>query len=328
MLDEQPSTAWLSIFSSSSQQHLHSFGSSTLINVVWSLALLQHRPPSDWTLSCMAALSRSFAVTAAALADSTAAEDQHLQQQLSVAVQARQQDLEVEPLSPAQLVRVSWSLAALDCQLPAAFSAQLLQLCMQHASHLDADSLAQLVWAWDRLDTTQDKQYVRQIAAAVRSQLMPHAYDSLMGGVLQGSYSSSSAGSRSSSRAGHSGADTVLQRPLPKLRVGQQQRVVMCSTGSGPGRAVVVGQQQQMAAAGRSWGVQEGGAVLAAVAAPAGAAGFVPQRGFVVGGGKVKLGTKQQLMATLQKIYAAEVKSLGGSSGSSGAADAAELSVV
>jgi len=47
--------------------------------------------------------------------------------------------------------------------------------------------------------------------------------------------------------------------------------------------------------------------------------GFVPQRGLFVGGGKVKLGTKQQLMATLQKIYAAEVKSLGGSSGSTAA---------
>jgi hypothetical protein len=315
MLDEQPSTAWLSTFSSSSQQHLHSFGSSMLVNVVWSLALLQHRPPSDWTLSCMAALSRSFAATAAAVS----ADDQDHQQQLLLAAQAQQQDLEVEPLSPAQLVRVSWSLAALDCQLPAAFSAQLLQLCMQHASHLDADSLAQLVWAWDRLDTTQDKQLVRQIAAAVRSQLMPHAYNSLMGGVLQGGYSSSSAGSRSSSRAEHSGADTVLQRPVAKVRVGQQQRIVVRSNVSGPGRAVVVAAQQQAA-----WGGQEGGAVLAAV--PASAAGFVPQRGVFGSGGKVKLGTKQQLMATLQKIYAAEVKSL--SSGSSGAADAAELSVV
>jgi hypothetical protein len=96
----------------------------------------------------------------------------------------------------------------LDCQLPANFSAGLLQLCLLHVPHLDADSLAQLVWAWDRLDGTQDKQLVRQIATAARAQLMPHAYDSLMGvvGAHEGHGAYASASSSSSGRR-----DPVLQ---------------------------------------------------------------------------------------------------------------------
>lgn len=300
MLDEQPSTAWLLAFTSSSQQHLRALSSSSLVNLVWSLALVQHRPPSDWTIGCLEALSHTFAATAAAVAGAVPAGP----------------DSPQEPLSPAQLVRVSWALAALDCQLPGAFSAQLLQLCMQCAPHLDADSLAQLVWAWDRLDATPDKQHVRQIAAAVRSQLMPGVYSSLMGGVLQGSYSSAS------TRAGHGPGDTsALQRPVAKVRVGQQRVVVRSNGGSsGAGQVVVLAQQQQQ----QVRGVQEG-AALAAVPA-----GFVPQRGLLVGGGRVqKLGTKQQLMATLQKIYAADLNlKPGSSSGSGGAADAAELTAV
>jgi hypothetical protein len=307
MQDEQPSRTWLDAFTSSSAQYLSTFSSSSLVTVVWSLALLQHRPPSDWMLDCFAALSRSFAATAAAVA----ADRPFIQQQ---------QQRGAELLGPAQVTRLSWALAALDCQLPANISAGLLQLCLLHVPQLDADSLAQLVWAWDRLDGTQDKQLVQQIATAARAQLMPHAHGSLMGVVgthgVYGAYASASANS-SSGRRGV--ADSALQRPATRVRLGQQRVVLRHSTsssvggGSGSGRAVVVG---------TSRGVQEGSVLTSAP----GLLGFSPQRGLFGGSGRGKVGTKQQLMATLQKIYASDLK-LGGNSSSAAAAADAEVSV-
>jgi hypothetical protein len=308
MLDEQPSRTWLDAFTSSSTQHLSTLSSSSLVTVVWSLALLQHRPPSDWMLDCFAALSCAFAATTAAVA----ADNPSFQQQ---------QQQYAEPLGPAQVTRLSWALAALDCQLPANFSAGLLQLCLLHVPHLDADSLAQLVWAWDRLDGTQDKQLVRQIATAARTQLMPHAYDSLMGVVSShgghGAYTSASA--NSSSRRGV--ADSVLQRPATRVRLGQHRVVVRHSSSSGGsggsgggGRAVMVG---------TSRGVQEGSVLTSAP----GLLGFSPQRGLFGASGRVKVGTKQQLMATLQRIYASDLKLGGGSSSSATAAPDPEMSV-
>jgi hypothetical protein len=310
MFDSQPSRSWLDTFSDASHKHLHSISSSTLVTVVWSLALLQHRPASDWMLDCLEVLSRSFAAT---LAAGHAADDEQQQQQ--------QHALCAEPLSPAQVSKVAWAFAALDCQLPAAFSAQLLQLCLLHAPHLDADSLAQLFWAWDRLDSTQEKLYMRQLAAAARTQLMPPGFNTLMEDLIQGQYSSSST---RSSRAGASYSAGPLQRPVGRVRLGQQRVVLRPGGSSGSsGRAVVVSQQQQAAAVGAK-GAQDS---LSSSSGP-GLPALPPQHALFAAASKGKLGTKQQLMATLQKMYASELKlqQPAGSSSSRKAADA-EMSV-
>jgi hypothetical protein len=323
MLDEQPSRAWLDTFTSSSQQHLQTLSSSRLVTVVWSLALLQHRPPSDWMLACFAALSQCFDATAAAAAAAGSSHSGDAQQRQQCAEHA------VEPLGPAQVTRVTWALAALDCQLPADLSAQLLQLCLLQLPQLDSDSLAQCVWAWDRLDSSQDKQSVQQIAAAARAQLMPHAsFDSLLGssssGLLHGptGYDSSSSSRSWSSQRGvdAAGADGLtLQRPAVRVRLGQQRVVVRHSSGSssaGVRAAVVVAQQQQ----------QQQQQQVAGASSAQGLPGFTPQRPRF-GGGRMKAGTRQQLMATLQRLYAADAKSSSSSSSSSSVTDA-EVSVV
>lgn len=299
MLDEQPSRAWLDTFTSSSQQHLQTLSSSSLVTVVWSLALLQHRPPGDWMLACFAALSQCFEATGAAAGSSHSGDTQQ---------QHRQQRAEhaVEPLGPAQVTRVTWALAALDCQLPADLSAQLLQLCLLQLPQLDSDSLAQCVWAWDRLDASRDKQLVRQIAAAARAQLMPQvAFDSLMGsssGLLQGptgyvSSANSSSSSRSSRPRNAAATEGIaLQRPSVRVRLGQQRVVVRHSSGSssaGLRAAAVMSLQQQQQ--------------VAATSSTQGLLGFTPQRA-LFGGGRMTAGTKQQLMATLQRLYAADAK--------------------
>lgn len=301
MLDEQPSTAWLDSLTTHSQQHLQTCSTSSLVTLVWSLALLQHRPHSDWMGACFEALSRCLAATIAA-ADA----QQHGQQQWVGGAQ------HVEPLAPAQLTRVAWALAALDSHLPAAFADQLLQLCLRQAPQLDDDSLAQIVWAWERLDCTQDKRFVRQVAAVGRVHSLSGSTgrDGGVGLVLGNAVSSSS----------RLGSGAALQRPQPtRIRLGQQR--VVLRAGGGSGRAVVVSQhhhnqpppqqqqQQQLL-------VMAGGSGRDAVPAPGG--GFSSsQRALFAVGSRGKLGNKQQLLATLQKIYAAELNTAsgGGSSG-------------
>lgn len=189
MLDEKPSRQWLDSFIAESRIHLPTFPSSALVTVMWALALLQHRPPSDWMHRCLAAvtacLSSSFAAAAAATAamapratvSSSSIDGVQLLQRPQLPGAAAAAAGQVAPphlaiLTPSQATNLVWSLAALDCQVPD----QLMQLLAWQAesviSAVDSDDLAQLVWALDRLDESQDKVWVRRFAATARTQLL------------------------------------------------------------------------------------------------------------------------------------------------------------
>jgi len=321
MLDAVPSTAWLHAFINHSKPHLESFCSSSLVTVVWSMSLLQHRPPTDWMLSVLSALAACMGGAAAA-GDVPAGSSSHASSLSGGQHSSQHATGRAEPLAPAQVTRVAWALAALDCHLPAAFAEQLLQLCLQHAQVLDGDSLAQLVWAWDRLDDSPDKQAVRQVAAAARAQLAPHA--EVLSGPLPNMYSSSGGGSirrASSSRVVLSPADVALQRPSTRVRLGQQRVVLRpgtSSSSSSASRARVVAAQQQHV-------VPAGSSSSALLASP----GLLAlQRESFAASSVVQLSTKQQLMATLQKIYLPESKpSSSSSSTSSGSSSSAGFEV-
>jgi hypothetical protein len=282
MLDEQPSRSWLQAFIAASKQQLDALSSSSLVTLMWALALLQQRPPSDWMHRCLGVLASCLDATCAAAATAAAGDAGDTQQQ---------EHQQMAPLSPQQLTRVTWALAALDCQLPAHVSAPLLQLSLAVVDHLDVDSLAQLMWAWDRLDETASKQHVRQLAAAARARLVPegeqHAHSSSGGalaGLLHGSARMSST------------ALPVPRQHVPLLRppAGAQQTavrlvrgkvVVRPASGRSPaGTATQQQQQQPVVAAAR---MQE-------LAAAAAAHGVAPSGG------------RQALLAGLRQLQQAQ----------------------
>jgi hypothetical protein len=167
---------------SASKRQLGSLSTSSLVTLLWALALLQQRPASDWMCGCLGQLARCLDATCAAaeaVAPAVAAGAANAHDGASSGGSSSDGAAGVEPLTPQQLTRATWALASLDCQLPAATARALLQLGLASVAHADADSLAQLVWAWDRLDETPGKQHVQQLAAAARSRLMAHASESL-----------------------------------------------------------------------------------------------------------------------------------------------------
>lgn len=192
MLDEKPNKQWLDSFITESRNHLSTFPSSALVTVLWALALLQHRPPSDWMHRCLATitavLSSNFTaataagVAAAAPVSAAASSSVQLLQRphlpgtaAAAAITAAAGSgvpLHLTALTPSQITKLIWSLAALDSQLPD----QLMQLLTWQAesviSAIDSDDLAQLVWALDRLDSTQEKIWVCRFAASARAQLL------------------------------------------------------------------------------------------------------------------------------------------------------------
>lgn len=199
MLDESPGRAWLDCFLAESRRALPTASPGAVVTLLWSLALLQHRPPADWMLHCMAAVSRLLgsssstapqqpdcSVAAAAPAPAAtvvggASPGCHMQLMrpplpgalaAAAAAAAATTTPTAPPLSAQQLVRLAWSLASLNCQLTGELTQRLAQATEAHVPRLDADNLSRLVWAFDRLDATHDKQCVRRIAAAARVQLL------------------------------------------------------------------------------------------------------------------------------------------------------------
>jgi hypothetical protein len=204
MLDEKPGKQWLDCFLCESRKLLPAFPSGPLVTVIWSLALLQHRPPSDWMARCLTAVSSYLEASSAAAAAAAAgrlgnssSSSRLLQKPQLPGMQAaaaaglgsaswgyhpadypnpnpqqQQQQQVVAPLSPQQVTRLAWSLATLDCQLPGQLMQQLMERAESLVGQLDSDSLAQLVWALDRLDDTPDKIWVRRFAATARAHLL------------------------------------------------------------------------------------------------------------------------------------------------------------
>jgi hypothetical protein len=214
MLDEKPGKQWLDCFLSESRKLLPAFPSGPLVTVIWSLALLQHRPPSDWMARCLTAVgscleaSSAAAAAAAGRLGGSSSSSRLLQKPQLPGMQGaaaaglgaglsswgypadypnpnpQQQQQVVAPLSPQQVTRLAWSLATLDCQLPAQLMQQLMERAESLVGQLDSDSLAQLVWALDRLDDTADKIWVRRFAATARA----HLLSSHQGGFAAGGF--------------------------------------------------------------------------------------------------------------------------------------------
>jgi hypothetical protein len=302
MLDEKPGKQWLDVFLSESRKLLPAFPSGALLTVIWSLALLQHRPPSDWMARCLTAVSScleaSSAAAAAAAAGRLSSSSSRLLQkpQLPGAAAAagssswgypvdypnpQQQQHVVAPLSPQQVTRLAWSLATLDCQLPAQLMQQLMERAESLVGQLDSDSLAQLVWALDRLDDTTEKIWVRRFAATARAQLLSsHQGGFAAGGFrsLAGAAGFSLPGFGAQQGAGFKSGQVVLVKPA-RPAAGQQGAAAAAAVPAGRGRAAAT------AAAG-------GVTVQTEVAEELKRVGFGPLRG----------ASKQEVLAKLKQM--------------------------
>eukprot|EP00878_Enallax_costatus_P010224 GHUV01010672.1.p1 GENE.GHUV01010672.1~~GHUV01010672.1.p1 ORF type:complete len:639 (+),score=197.98 GHUV01010672.1:235-1917(+) len=299
MLDEKPNKQWLDSFITHSRDQLFSFPTNALLTVLWALALLQHRPPSDWMHRCLAAVtavlssSMGAATTATAAAAPRSAGSSSSVQLLQrpqlpgmAAAAGKVVAANLAALTPSQITNLIWSLAALDCQLPQ----QLMQLLTWHAesviSAVDSDDLAQLVWALDRLDDTQEKIWVRRFAVIARAQLLTATGGGLAHNVGQG------------------------LRALPQQGLGSTAAADLAAVGfrqlhgvSGMGQVVMIRPSRAAAAAGQQ---QQQGSASSAAAAGSSTAVPVVARGAAVasiaeGIKRTKI-SKQELYAKLMQL--------------------------
>jgi hypothetical protein len=318
MLDEKPGKQWLDCFLSESRKLLPAFPSGPLVTVIWSLALLQHRPPSDWMARCLTAVSSCLEASSAAAAAAAAgrlgngsnSSSRLLQKPQLPGMQAaaaaglgsaswgyhpadypnpnpqQQQQQVVAPLSPQQVTRLAWSLATLDCQLPGQLMQQLMERAESLVGQLDSDSLAQLVWALDRLDDTPDKIWVRRFAATARAHLLSSH---------QGGFAAAGGFRPLAGTAGFS---------LPGFGVQQ-------GLGLKSGQVVLVKPARPAAGLGQMGGMAAAAAVPAGMgraAAAAAAAGVTVQKKEIVdelkrvGFGPLRGASKQEVLAKLKQM--------------------------
>eukprot|EP00879_Flechtneria_rotunda_P004741 GHRR01005010.1.p1 GENE.GHRR01005010.1~~GHRR01005010.1.p1 ORF type:complete len:362 (+),score=159.18 GHRR01005010.1:511-1596(+) len=352
MLDEKPGQHWLDCFVSESRKLLPTFPSCALVTVMWAFAMLQHRPPNDWMQRCLSVLGSWLAASSVPQWDAAgqlgiagqlqsvssantslvllqrpqrpAGIDRGMlsltalsagQQHNGSPDQASQQRQQQSPPSSQQLSRLTWALAALDCKLPAGFMELLMLQTEHHIEAMDPSSLADLVWALDKLDETQDKLWVRRFTATARARLLHNP----MGTAILGSArlnGGAIAGMRPAG-VGSIGLQVRLQQPggVAGAAVGQGPLLLVrpvrrpagaSSSSERSGRLALVAKQKdgRSAVAGAAT-ASSGGKVafnLSRAVAAAAAVGLVVQPEIAEGLSKGGKASKQELLVALSQL--------------------------